>query len=196
MTPVRFNPVSSATIQPAENGEFVRFADWQDTNEQLTAALTTIENARFFSRCPEGIDLKEHVGNLRLAADEQVSNGICTVLYRGAIPDGIDTSTLFGAIVRVIKERLSQIEKGFSQEGDDDYLDHELSAAAAAYLLCAAGHQQLAATVWPFSAEDFKPSPNAHRNLVRGAALAVAEMESMDRGVIEIVLSGDKDNVQ
>ncbi len=74
-------------------------------------------------------------------------------------------------------------DEGWSCEHDDGQTDGELAAAAAAYSLTASGvSQQTACSMaWPWSPQFFKPK-DARRDLIRAAALIVAEIERLDRG--------------
>lgn len=88
---------------------------------------------------------------------------------------------LSSAFRDVVKERhRQQVVKGFSAEQDDTYTCGELAAAAISYI-----EPVEAESYWPVDWHDdsFKPSDN-RRNLVKAAALLIAEIERLDR-VIE-----------
>ena len=93
-------------------------------------------------------------------------------------------------------ERESQIfGHGFDRAGDDQYTRNQLPLAAAAYLVhgsmaarsrweFAGGHMRLVPGAWPhdWDALHFKPNPeDRRRDLVKAAALVVAEIERIDR---------------
>ncbi|WP_321846770.1 ead/Ea22-like family protein [Burkholderia cepacia] len=88
------------------------------------------------------------------------------------------------AIRDVISERRRQIEVERRETGSDDqYTDGELPEAAVAYALSAAGWDlDTAANYWPSSWAGcwFKPT-TPRRDLVKAAALIVAEIERIDR---------------
>lgn len=99
------------------------------------------------------------------------------------------------ALELVIAERKRQIEQiGYTSEHDDQYDPGELSGAGAAYILHAAcemhpiGDSFDAGDVppgWCWPEDRFNPKTPA-RNLIMGVALAIAELERMERaGVLD-----------
>jgi hypothetical protein len=104
-------------------------------------------------------------------------------------------------IAEIAAERERQIKKErFSESHDDGHFDHSLAAAAAAYAWLASLHDDDRAeqirrqpfdepgifavihALWPKSWGDkwFKPKTK-RRDLIRSAALIVAEIERLDR---------------
>ncbi len=87
-------------------------------------------------------------------------------------------------VAEVIAERRRQIEvEGWTAEHDDEHPTGTLGLAAAAYVLDACGkHSQrdLVQQIWPFDQEWWKPK-DPRRNLLRAAALIIAEIERLDR---------------
>ncbi len=79
-------------------------------------------------------------------------------------------------------ERKRQVEvEGWTPEHDDEHNGGELADAAACYALSAAGWSTYAARErWPWPLEWWKPS-TARRDLVKASALALAEIERLDR---------------
>lgn len=92
----------------------------------------------------------------------------------------------------IAAERLRQIDvEGFSADHDDEHGDGEMAKAAALYSYRASGDGHHAAGMryaahgrapadWPFSALWWKPT-DRRRDLVKAAALIVAEIERLDR---------------
>lgn len=82
----------------------------------------------------------------------------------------------------VLGERRRQIEhEGATSEQDDLYTEAELPRAAAAYALSASCFSNaIALDFWPFSTDWWKPT-TPRRNLVKAAALILAEIERIDR---------------
>jgi hypothetical protein len=88
-------------------------------------------------------------------------------------------------------ERLRQIEEeGFSSEKDDQYEPGTLAVAGACYGVHAAfmrnkGPEGLVLEGvpewWPWESSWWKPSENLRQNLVKGAALLIAEIDKIDR---------------
>ena len=95
-------------------------------------------------------------------------------------------SLLIGGLPQVLTlwEPLQIIEEGWSAEHDDKHLNFELSQAAACYALHASGALELCCinlnALWPWHPNWWKPT-NKRRDLVKAAALIVAEIERMDR---------------
>ncbi|MDG3063266.1 hypothetical protein ACFQ4M_15880 [Thauera mechernichensis] len=81
----------------------------------------------------------------------------------------------------VLAERRRQIEvEGWTPEHDDEHGAGEMAAAAACYALNAAGCGCEVARNWPWDGSWWKPS-TARRDLVKAAALILAEIERLDR---------------
>ncbi|WEK38654.1 MAG: hypothetical protein P0Y50_08820 [Candidatus Brevundimonas colombiensis] len=89
--------------------------------------------------------------------------------------DGI----LWKVLAEIAAERQRQVALGHSLVLDDAYIDRELARAAGAYALDAAG-QTHASLYWPWPGHSWQPG-DQRRDLVRAAALAVAEIERLDR---------------
>ena len=88
----------------------------------------------------------------------------------------------------VIRERCRQIEaEGFGDSNDDQYRDCVLSMAAQCYI----GHSRMPERHlhpettrpigWPFPPGWWKPSQDRRRDLVKAAALILAEIDRLDR---------------
>jgi hypothetical protein len=98
------------------------------------------------------------------------------------------------AIDDVAAERARQIEKeGWTPEHDDEHNDCCLPVAGACYALIAAGrltqseywrdrYAQEGRQLWPWDEEWLKPK-SSRSDLVRAAALIVAEIERLDRAM-------------
>ncbi len=102
------------------------------------------------------------------------------------IPAGIPS----GAFGDVLDERLRQVmEEGWTPEHDDQHSTGQLARAAACYALSGGGVSRSlwpdgppagSTLFWPWSARWWKPK-DARRDLVRAAALLIAEIERIDR---------------
>lgn len=66
--------------------------------------------------------------------------------------------------------------EGYSLYRDDGYIKGEMADAAAAYATCA-GQPRSLTTRWPWGSGTFKPSVDRRRDLVKAAALLIAEIE-------------------
>jgi hypothetical protein len=96
------------------------------------------------------------------------------------MPEGIAVQ-LNSAARDVVSERQRQVSaEGFSLYRDDIYVKGEMANAAAAYATCA-GRPRSLTTLWPWSQKTFKPSADRRRDLVKAAALLLAEIERLDR---------------
>jgi hypothetical protein len=81
----------------------------------------------------------------------------------------------------VLAERRRQVEQeGWKPEHDDQYERHELSLAAGCYLLAGDGPHSGAPASWPWEQFWWKPADD-RRNLVKAAALILADIERIDR---------------
>lgn len=92
--------------------------------------------------------------------------------------DYLEHLNLSPAAADVLAERQRQINvKGWTAEHDDTYIGCELAAAAISYI-----EPMEAENYWPADWHDssFRPS-DYRRNLVRAAALLLAELERLDR---------------
>ncbi len=84
------------------------------------------------------------------------------------------------AMTAVIEERYRQIEvEGWSAEHDESHERGELANAGAHYAFYA-GRDIAMPTTWPWDRSWWKPQ-NFRRDLVRAAALILAELEKFDR---------------
>jgi hypothetical protein len=87
----------------------------------------------------------------------------------------------------VLAERQRQIDtEGWTLARDDDYKDGSLIAAALAYALSAKGEPiAVVRAAWPESWNRGWLKPvSARRDLVKAAALLLAEIERLDRGAV------------
>lgn len=94
-----------------------------------------------------------------------------------------DGAPISEALQDVINERSRQISaEGWTAQHDDQHQPGELAEAAACY---ASPHYarpmiETAPILWPFDAARWKPK-DRRSNLVRAAALLIAEIERLDR---------------
>lgn len=90
------------------------------------------------------------------------------------------------AMIDVFNERLrQQDDEGNKTSGDDTYLNDELVRAAHGYCRSAIGDIKGAGRPmdWPWDLSWWKPK-GRRRDLVRAAALLVAEIERIDRAAV------------
>lgn len=90
------------------------------------------------------------------------------------------------------RERQKSVE-GWTHEHDDRHIHGELSRAAATYAWASTcdtvDRGDGAPTIWPWSRDWWKPK-DRRRDLIRAAALIVAEIERLDRAALASVQDG------
>ncbi len=107
--------------------------------------------------------------------DEQIKNAQDTIAWL--------QNSLSQASIDVIEERRRQQEKeGWTPEHDDQHSKGELATAAACYAGFSDAYPNCGQPpfFWPFEGAWWKPS-NYRRDLVKAAALILAEIERIDR---------------
>lgn len=115
------------------------------------------------------------------AGDSRTANAPGTL----SMSDSLTSNQMTPAARSVLAERLRQIQReGWTPEHDDKHKNFELSLAAVSYALCAARPQLDWLTNpgrwWPWAQGWWKPR-GSRRDLVRAAALIIAEIERLDR---------------
>lgn len=125
----------------------------------------------------EALDAAASVGMHDLVA--RINNALAT-----------DTSEMIPspALVDVLAERRRQIDlEGYTTERDDQYVNGELSEAAAAYAFWSFTSRLLPPNrkleppaSWPWDREHWKPTTQRHM-LIKAGALILAELERLDR---------------
>jgi hypothetical protein len=88
------------------------------------------------------------------------------------------------ALDDIAAERRRQIEEeGWDAAHDDEHVDNSLARAAACYAMSGTrvlGTESALLNIWPWASNWWKPK-DRRRDLVRAAALLVAEIERIDR---------------
>jgi len=89
------------------------------------------------------------------------------------------------ALELVEEERHRQIsEKGWTADHDDTHTNGELSRAAACYVGVTYATEERSKTYknyWPWNIQSYKPSNDPKRNLIKAAALILADLERLLR---------------
>lgn len=95
----------------------------------------------------------------------------------------------------VLAERKRQIEEeGWTEEHDDEHVSGEMAFAAAAYAVHSYAGPKMSRSIWHWTGWSigwWKPK-NARRDLVRAAALLIAEIDRLDRSSSNLKLSGEQ----
>lgn len=159
------------------------------TENEITALVATIEKCREVTHCPAEVSLQEWLVRLVniIELEEGKSRRISSHNLR------LECSTMMTkAVSDVIAERQRQRENGRNDANDDGYINGVLALAGAAYAISGAGLNDVgtfrlrAKNLWPFPLKTFRPAGNAdrRRDLVRGAAMIVAEIDKIDRSSV------------
>lgn len=133
----------------------------------------------------------------RIAELERITEGVDQLAIDGgwtargmsAYAKSLEAKLAKPAITDVIAERQRQVsEKGYTAESDDSYLPGILCLAGAAYAVAASAYpdaRRRANRLWPWpnAPKYFEPARknNPRANLVKAAALIIAEIERIDR---------------
>ena len=139
-----------------------------------------------FVRVADGVRISHEAARDPAAYDEAIDRAM---RERGCgnlpAPKGISRGPT-QAVLDVLAERRRQIEaEGWTPEHDDEHSAGEMAKAAACYALVSAGFNPDATiTVWPWHRRWWKPS-DKRCNLVKAAALILAEIERLDRMAAE-----------
>jgi len=113
------------------------------------------------------------------AADLALASALLAETSAGA------SVTCSDAVADVLEERSRQVAvEGYTEERDDLCTDGQLARAAVCYAIPAAGMpSRLTALHWPFNPAMLKPSTR-RADLVKAAALLLAEIERIDRAEV------------
>lgn len=126
-----------------------------------------MENAAFIAAAspPVILDLIEHLERYEGTKSER--------RFFALLPSTIDV---------LDERRRQQFDEGWSEDHDDEHMHGELARAAVAYALQAAigCFTKKAPSIFPWIESHWKPS-SARRDLVKAAALILAEIERLDR---------------
>ena len=113
----------------------------------------------------------------------------CKILIEAATEHGamehrlLEAEATTAAARDVLAERRRQIEaEGWTLDRDDEYTRFELARAGACYAEYGnwPAHSEIPPNSWPWSAAWWKPT-SYRENLVKAAALILAEIERLDR---------------
>lgn len=137
----------------------------------LNAAIARLANAKDNGR----LLLNMGVAVLIDAAADEI------IALRARLAAAEKQPTAGAADVIAERERQKQAEGWTSEHDDRGHPNGELALAAACYVLH--GAEEAAPPAWPWSWTWWKPK-NRRRNLVRAAALLIAEIERLDRAAL------------
>ncbi|HHT0329257.1 TPA: hypothetical protein ACTW5P_000940 [Raoultella planticola] len=165
----RINAECGEHLSPAETIELVESLEKaQKSNEFLKGQLSELANfnpdwdkleASYDSWCEIAAEL--------LVAKERIAE--------------LESRTVTAASADVLAERQRQVTaEGWTPERDDSYQNSELADAAACYAIHAHNQGFSTPAHWPWSPAWWKQT-NPRRDLVKAAALILAEIERIDR---------------
>jgi hypothetical protein len=151
------------------------------------------------AQTPATSNVEETVSRIMVIRNGMILDGDAEALIRKEIANHTKRPAS-GVLAEVAAERARQIEvEGYDAAHDDEHTDGSIAAAAAAYALAASyrdtvralngtfsqysnGTYSIFANIWKWDWEWFKPK-DRRQDLIRSAALAVAEVERIDRTV-------------
>ncbi|QQQ17773.1 hypothetical protein JIP62_10555 [Brevundimonas vitis] len=105
--------------------------------------------------------------------------------YTPAATGGMQAEATMKVVAEVLAERGRQVAIGHTPARDDVYVDAELARGSAAYALNAS-RSTAAPLFWPWPGHTWQPA-EARRDLIRSVALAIAEIERLDRAAAATV---------
>ena len=142
----------------------------------LAAIYADAEIIGYYDACRAAGVSPFHTGNGQLIAP---LNHAASLAAAAAEP--LKPRETYGVLMEVATERAKQISKGFDASQDDRYTENELVKAANVYALNVTGDEAAIGWLpWPWDVEAFRPE-GRRADLIKAAALLVAEIERMDR---------------
>jgi len=161
---------------------------WRIDSDAILALVASREAALV-----KALEPFANMGSSELDDREPFMESISPAAIRAAraalapVKEGAEPSA---AVRDVIEERRRQIQvEGWTDEHDDLFIGMELAAAGASYAL--ASHEPAHPPLeWPWAPEWWKPK-SRRQNLVRSAALIVAEIDRLDRAALAPVKEGE-----
>lgn len=166
--------------QPGHHAVFVN-----TSREALKLIYPNAEIIGYYDACRAAGVSPFHTGNGQLIAP--LNHAASLAAGATAVPDSVREAAqinprgTYGVLMEVARERAKQISKGFDASQDDLYTTDELPRAAIVYALKGNGVEtMLGRKIYPWNKQTFKDDgPRA--NLIKAAALLVAEIERLDR---------------
>lgn len=150
-------------IEADPNGAYVYYDDYRQLERELAEARTRAETL-------EQLAVSARETEKALYAD------------RERLSSALQSATASRAIADVSAERRRQVEgEGWTAAHDDQHTHGDLAQAAACYAIYASG-RSVPPDLWPWAMEWWKPK-DRRRDLVRAAALVIAEIDRLDRAM-------------
>lgn len=162
----------------------IGYDEWPSLGEAVEAAAEQLAVAREDAQAEgEWSDEAESIKyGIVLGRAVEFETGIGCVDYKISSPVTADLA-MSAAALDVLAERRRQVEaEGWTPDHDDEHAPGEMSQAAACYAKYGdwAAYRNTAPNDWPWHESWWKPS-DSRRNLVKAAALILAEIERLDR---------------
>jgi len=159
--------------QPGHHAVFVN-----TSREALQLIYPNAEIIGYYDACRAAGVSPFHTGNGQLIAPLNHAESLAA-----AATETFKPRETYGVLMEVATERAKQISKGFDASQDDRYTENELVKAANVYALNVTGDDAAIGWLpWPWDVEAFRPE-GRRADLIKAAALLVAEIERMDRAV-------------
>lgn len=157
--------------QPGHHAVFVN-----TSREALKLIYPNAEIIGYYDACRAAGVSPFHTGNGQLIAPLNHAASLAA-----AATETFKPRETYGVLMEVATERAKQISKGFDASQDDLYTTDELPRAAIVYALKGNGIEtMLGRKIYPWNKQTFKDD-GRRANLIKAAALLVAEIERMDR---------------
>lgn len=158
------------------------FASWFETIASTATGFLISLGLQYAVCWWWGLPLKLH-DNLAIIALFTVASLLRGIAWRRLMEKLHVRRPLSPAMLAVIAERHRQKDVEGWDEAHDDKHDHgDLGVAGAAYLLSGSGYAFKGRQTWPWNNTWWKPDVvRPRRDLVRGLALGLAELEKLDR---------------
>ncbi len=184
----RFGAYLHRTEDDARRFDSTALAGKPAGSKQLALYAAPVAQAQH--SVPEGWMLVPVEQLLNMMSDKDHDTRITAERKLLSMPAAAPGKSVPQAWLDVLAERRRQVEaEGWTPEHDDEHDNGEMARAAACYALAGSSAPNdgtaalLVSLAWPWDEQWWKPS-TARRDLVKACALALAEIERLDRACI------------
>lgn len=175
----------------SEHGQYVRYTDYAKLAAEAQALREEVAALRArVAVVPDGYALVPVEPLLNMMSDKDHDTRITAERQLLSILAAAPGKEVPQAWIDVQEERRRQITaEGWTPEHDDEHSHGQMARAAACYALAGSSAPNdgtaalLVSLAWPWDEQWWKPS-TARRDLVKACALALAEIERLDRAGI------------
>ena len=185
---------SSLKRHAPESNLVARATNYLAAKGLADAALAQPSPAQAEAERPEVVGVRYEDGTILSAEDCGIALEVCAKVQTPLMTVAQHRTDQAGQVPQawldVQAERRRQVEaEGWTPEHDDEHANGEMARAAACYALAGSSAPNdgtaalLVSLAWPWDEQWWKPS-TARRDLVKACALALAEIERLDRACI------------